>query len=989
LHKKYPLQIAISTLFISLTVILGAILSWHSYDKTSEIMLSDANDIYRGISQELYLDFKSTYGVVGGGLRQLRLSPVINAKDFNERSSQLPGFKAVLKSEASVFAVGVGYPDGDYLGLSRADSDFIKQKYDLPPEVAYVAFYMKQQMAEASFDPGKMYLIYYDENLNEVSRSKGAASNFDPRTRPWYKQAEAEPRATSPYLFYESEVVGLTAMSKTAVPGVIVVFDITLKSLSETISRYEVTESSEVVLINTLGQTFAYKDLERVVIDSMDMSGDDDTELQLANLGQLGSGVLSYLHEKFQTGELEAIEQALDFEFDGRHWIGSKKVVARPGGVDLFALIVSPVDELLEEAVEIRWAMNAIALLVLLLFIPLIWYTSKKISTPLNLLSKEAEAIARFDFDETHMKPSFIKEVHELDNAMEMMKSTINKFIDLINSLAGEQNLDTLLKNITRETMMISHSDAALIYLVDEQDDRLKADYLCDKNQHTLSVDGLSALSLQDSQKLLAGDSTSKVKSNVLRLESGKQGKLDALLEILDVDKLTTIVMPLQNRNDEIIGLLCLIYIDGTSLNHSSDDDISADSRSIDFVEALSGFAAVTLESRQLFKMQEALLHSFIKLIAGAIDAKSPYTGGHCQRVPEITLMLAKAACESDEEPFKGFNLDEKQWEELGIAGWLHDCGKVTTPEYVVDKATKLETIYDRIHEIRMRFEVLKRDAEIACWQAIAEGGDKAALMKQLAEACRQLDDDFAFIAECNVGGEFMADDRIERLQSIAERTWKRTLDNNLGLSWEELSRKEDKDESLPVEEKLLSDKPEHLIVRHENDRIPDENPWGFNVDTPEHKYNRGELYNLSVKKGTLSEEERYMINGHMIQTIIMLNNLPYPKYLRDVPLIAGSHHETMDGQGYPKKLNMSEQPLTARMMVIADIFEALTASDRPYKKAKTLSESIKILSFMRNDKHIDPDLFRLFLTSGVYKEYAEKFLEPEQIDEVNVEGYL
>ena len=989
MHKKYPLQIAISTLFISLTVILGVILSWHSYDKTSEIMLSDANDIYRGISQELYLDFKSTYGVVGGGLRQLRLSPVINATDFNGRSSQLPGFKAVLKSEASVFAVGVGYPDGDYLGLSRADSDFIEQKYDLPPKVAYVAFYMKQQQAEAGFDPGKMYLIYYDENLNEVSRSKGTASNFDPRTRPWYKQAEAEPRATSPYLFYESEVVGLTAMSKTAVPGVVVVFDITLKSLSEIISRYEVTESSEVVLINTLGQTFAYKDLERVVVDSMDMDGDEDSELQLANLGQLGSGVLSHLHEKFQTGELEAIEQALDFEFDDRHWIGSTKVVARPGGVDLFALIVSPVDELLEEAVEIRWAMNAIALLVLLLFIPLIWYTSKKISTPLNLLSKEAEAIARFDFDETHMKPSFIKEVHELDNAMEMMKSTINKFINLINSLAGEQNLDTLLKNITRETMMISHSDAALIYLVDEQDDRLKADYLCDKDQQTLSVDGLSALSLQDSQKLLAGESTSNVKSNVLRLESGKQGKLDALLEILDVDKLTTIVMPLQNRNDEIIGLLCLIYFDGRSLNHSSDDDISVDSRSIDFVEALSGFAAVTLESRQLFKMQEALLHSFIKLIAGAIDAKSPYTGGHCQRVPEITLMLAKAACESDEGPFKGFDLDQKQWQELSIAGWLHDCGKVTTPEYVVDKATKLETIYDRIHEIRMRFEVLKRDAEITCWQAIAEGGDKAALMKQLAEECRQLDDDFAFIAECNVGGEFMADDKIERLQSIAERSWKRTLDDNLGLSWEELSRKENKHESLPVEEKLLSDKPEHLIARHENDRIPDENPWGFNVDTPEHKYNRGELYNLSVKKGTLSEEERYMINGHMIQTIIMLNNLPYPKYLRDVPLIAGSHHETMDGQGYPKKLNMSEQPLTARMMVIADIFEALTASDRPYKKAKTLSESIKILSFMRNDKHIDPDLFRLFLTSGVYKEYAEKFLEPEQIDEVNIEDYL
>jgi hypothetical protein len=387
--------------------------------------------------------------------------------------------------------------------------------------------------------------------------------------------------------------------------------------------------------------------------------------------------------------------------------------------------------------------------------------------------------------------------------------------------------------------------------------------------------------------------------------------------------------------------------------------------------------------------MQEALLHAFIKLIAGAIDAKSPYTGGHCTRVPEITLMLAKAACESDEGSFKEFDLDDKQWEELSIAGWLHDCGKVTTPEYVVDKATKLETIYDRIHEVRMRFEVLKRDAEIDCWQQIAEGGDKALLFEELERKNRELDDDFAFIAECNVGGEFMADEKIDRLQAIAAKTWKRTLDDNLGLSWEELNRKDSQNHSLPVDEKLLADKTEHLIARSEADRIPKDNPWGFNVDTPDYKYNRGELYNLSVKKGTLSEEERYMINGHMIQTIIMLNNLPYPKTLRNVPLIAGSHHETMDGKGYPKKLVMSEQPLTARMMVIADIFEALTASDRPYKKAKTLNESIRILSFMRNDKHIDAELFDLFLSSGVYLEYARKFLSPEQIDEVNINDYL
>ncbi|MCW8942984.1 MAG: hypothetical protein OQK93_07380, partial [Gammaproteobacteria bacterium] len=756
-----------------------------------------------------------------------------------------------------------------------------------------------------------------------------------------------------------------------AEPGVVVVFDITLDNLSGTISKYQVTPSSEVVLINAEGQTFAYGDQEKVVLSKSDESSGD--AVHLANLRQLGSGVLAHISKN-----IEVKEQNLDFEYDERRWVGSARVVAKPGGVDLYALMLSPVDELLAEAMVIRWQLLIIALAILLIFIPVIWFTAKKISTPLNLLSKEAEAISRFDFGETRMQRSFIKEVVELDTAMESMKSTINKFINLINSLAGEQDLDALLKSITRETMLISKSDAALIYLLDEQDDLLKANFLCDSSKDHVVTDALSELTLDEAKDLLKDNDGHR--SGIRHLDKDHHDKLSPLLDILDKEKLTSIVLPLQNRNDEIIGLLCIVYQHGESLQQVSN---------IEFVEALSGFAAVTLESRQLLNMQEALLHAFIKLIAGAIDAKSPYTGGHCTRVPEITLMLAKAACESDEGSFKEFDLDDKQWEELSIAGWLHDCGKVTTPEYVVDKATKLETIYDRIHEVRMRFEVLKRDAEIDCWQQIAEGGDKALLFEELEKKNRQLDDDFAFIAECNVGGEFMADEKIDRLQAIAAKTWKRTLDDNLGLSWEELNRKDSQNHSLPVDEKLLADKTEHLIARSEADRIPKDNPWGFNVDTPDYKYNRGELYNLSVKKGTLSEEERYMINGHMIQTIIMLNSLPYPKALRSVPLIAGSHHETMDGKGYPKKLVMSEQPLTARMMVIADIFEALTASDRPYKKAKTLNESIRILSFMRNDKHIDAELFDLFLSSGVYLEYARKFLSPEQIDEVNISDYL
>jgi len=263
-------------------------------------------------------------------------------------------------------------------------------------------------------------------------------------------------------------------------------------------------------------------------------------------------------------------------------------------------------------------------------------------------------------------------------------------------------------------------------------------------------------------------------------------------------------------------------------------------------------------------------------------------------------------------------------------------------------------------------------------------------LEKNLNAELVSLDDDFVFVAECNEGGEFMASERLERLRGIAQRTWLRTLDDRLGISWEERQRKERTEPAdLPVEEKLIDDKPEHLIERSDAERMPDDNPWGFRLDVPEYQYNRGELYNLEVARGTLSAEERFKINDHVVQTIIMLNKLPYPKHLREVPEIAGGHHETMDGKGYPKRLRGDETSVAARIMAIADIFEALTASDRPYKKAKTLSESIRILSFMEKDSHIDSDLFALFLKSGVWKAYADKFLEPEQIDDVNIDQYV
>ena len=446
------------------------------------------------------------------------------------------------------------------------------------------------------------------------------------------------------------------------------------------------------------------------------------------------------------------------------------------------------------------------------------------------------------------------------------------------------------------------------------------------------------------------------------------------------------LTVPLKNHDGDVIGVLQLL----NARAPGTDEVIAFPDAIQPLVEALASQAAVALDNQQLIDAQRRLLDSFIELIASAIDAKSPYTGGHCQRVPELTKMLVGAACETVEAPFRDFDLTEDEWYELHIAAWLHDCGKVTTPEYVVDKATKLETIYNRLHEIRTRFEVVKRDVEIDYLKAVLDGGDEETLRRERDAQLAGIDEDYAFVAECNVGGEFMAPEKIERLEKIAATKWMRTLDDRIGLSNDEEKRVAKSPASpLPVEESLLADRPEHIIEREPGDLIPADNPYGFKIETPAHKYNLGELYNLKIARGTLTAEERYKINDHIVQTIIMLDQLPFPKHLRRVPEYAGGHHETMIGTGYPKKLSREDMSIPARCMAIADIFEALTASDRPYKKPKTLSESLKIMSFMRNDRHIDAELFELFLRSGVYRKYAEAFLAPEQIDDVNIEDYL
>ncbi len=576
------------------------------------------------------------------------------------------------------------------------------------------------------------------------------------------------------------------------------------------------------------------------------------------------------------------------------------------------------------------------------------------------------------------------------------------RLIDIGIALSAERDHDHLMETILLEAKELCNADGGTLYLRTE-DDRLKF-VIMRTDSKGIALGGTTGhdipfppLRMYDED---TGEPNFKNVASYVAL-SGNSINIPDAYEAEDFDFSGTkkfdegnqyrsksfLTVPLKNHEDEVIGVLQLL-----NAIHPETGEVVVFSPDIQpLIEALASQAAVALDNQQLIEAQRKLLDSFIELMASAIDAKSPYTGGHCQRVPELTKMLAQAACESTEQPFAEFDLNQDEWYELHIAAWLHDCGKVTTPEYVVDKSTKLETIYDRIHEVRTRFEVVKRDIEIACLKSLLNGdGDEKRLRQELDERLRQLDEDFAFVAECNIGGEFLDPAKVERVKQIAETTWVRTLDDRIGVSYDEAKRKNRTPKpDLPVVEHLLNDKEEHVVYRDAEEFGHTSEKFGFKLEVPEHRYNMGEVYNLAIPRGTLTQEERFKINDHIVQTIIMLEQLPFPKQLKRVPEYAGGHHETLIGTGYPRRLTKEEMSIPARIMAIADIFEALTAADRPYKSAKTLSESIRILSFFKKDQHIDADLFDLFLTSGVYKHYAERFLSPEQIDEVDVSQYL
>jgi len=507
--------------------------------------------------------------------------------------------------------------------------------------------------------------------------------------------------------------------------------------------------------------------------------------------------------------------------------------------------------------------------------------------------------------------------------------NSIEHFIEIGIALSSEKDHGILLEKIIKSAMELANADGGTIYSISEQGELVFETII--NNTLSLHLGGTTnnEINFPPIPILKYGE----VNDSALVAIAAHTGKIINIGDVYQcqdydlsaakvMDKRTgyktqsVLTLPMKNHQGDLNGVIQLI----NAVNFQG-EIIPFNKESEKLTHALSSLAAVIITNKQLIDEMENLFSAFSQLIASAIDKKSPYTGGHCRRVPLITMMLAKACNEISNGPLDSFSMSKEDFHELGVAAWLHDCGKVATPEYVMDKAKKLETVFDRIELVNARFEIAARDLY---YSNRYDEKTKALLLKDL-EADRD------FICHANKGGEFFDDDKTQRVYQIAKK-YQVTIKG--------------------VKQNIL---------------------------------NSDEIYNLITKRGTLNPKERRVINGHMDVTVEMLESMPFPKHLKRVPEYACGHHEKMDGTGYPKGLKRDEMSIPARIMGIADVFEALTANDRPYKDPKPLSETLTIMGRMKLGDHLDPDLFNVFIEKKVYLEFAREHLEASQIDDFDI----
>ncbi|HVO66896.1 MAG TPA: HD domain-containing phosphohydrolase [Syntrophales bacterium] len=541
--------------------------------------------------------------------------------------------------------------------------------------------------------------------------------------------------------------------------------------------------------------------------------------------------------------------------------------------------------------------------------------------------------------ENNHIYILLSKLLSEVKGFTEKQLDQIRRLNQIGSALSAERNLNRLLEMIVDEARGFTNADGGTLYIMSDNEKELQF-AIVQNTSLNVQMGGTGGAITWPPVKLQNSDGSPN-HANVSAY-AAITGKVINISDVYNAEgfnfegtrkfdaetgyrSMSMLVVPMRNHENDIIGVLQLL----NAQTEATREVIPFSFENQSMTESLASQAAVAITNNRLIHDLEELLESFIKTIAMAIDEKSPYTGGHVRRVSELTMAIAEKINESTEGPYAGIHFDEEKLKELRISAWLHDVGKITTPEFIIDKGKKLETIYDRVEALKARFEVLKRDCLIEELKKI-DPQKKGKSRKRVFEGCKKftkdLKADFEFLSDINTGLKLMDERMLNRLKVIAVRKWN------------------------------LDGKSRNLL-------------------------NDEEVYNLSISQGTLTKEEKDIIKNHVNVTHKILSQLPFPKKLRNVTYYASAHHEKIDGNGYPFGLKGEQIPLQARIIALADIFDALTAKDRPYKKERTLSDAIKIMRYMVKENHIDADLFELFIKERIHLNYAKKELTIHQID--------
>ncbi|WP_104400557.1 HD domain-containing phosphohydrolase [Vibrio penaeicida] len=947
IKHRYPLSIHITSLFMALATVIGSVLIAISYHHSQELLQGSAKELSNENSVKLETLFREQVAPVLTTLDFMAMSSFIrHQRDSVEKGGWLDSLEMIFQRNASLVALYYGSENGDFTLYRPLYNPKTAKQFNAPSG--------SEILFRTTNVEGRNESMFLDGESQVVSASIRYDNQYDPRNRPWYSHAtdDGQIHLTEPYYFYWLKDIGVTFVRKTANLEFVVAADFSLGGLNNSISELAYDSESQLLLFDSALRPLASHHM------NTQPSATNNTHLsvQLENTVFSGLNLHTTLSYQYHTITHEGVD-----------WSVTLTPVELTDNVNLWLAEATPQGALLANLYSMRDKQVSVAVLMLLGCFIIVWYIAKRIASPLHNLYRQTDNIRRFEFTKTRYPKSLIKEVNDLTQSVELMEHTLHDLLKLLHETASNRDFSLLAKNITHQSYIVTKAETIVLSVWNKTTKKFDESV----NQAIIPLKININLLLDNAPEV----STKLREGEIVHLSKDDPVMKPYMVYFYNSD---LYLFPLLNRDKNLVGILTLGYERQVTETQKEKHD---------FLRELLSFAAIAKENIDQIQQQKDMLNAFIELLASAIDTKSPYTGKHCQRVPALAEMLTQAVVD-DKGRFADFSMSAKEWEELHLGAWLHDCGKIITPEYVVDKATKLETIYDRIHEVRMRFELLKQTAHTQYWKGICAGQDKAQLKKELDEELQALDEDFEFIAECNVGSEYMNDEKLARIKEISKRQWKRTISDRLGISWLEKKRCAP-ETALPIMESVLSDKQVHCI------------PWaqGFNPKkmwkenftlTPgEYHYNRGELYNLSIRAGTLTDEERFIINDHIIQTIDMLDRLPYPEYLQNVPEIAGGHHERMDGKGYPRGLNAGELSVPARVMAIADIFEALTASDRPYKKAKSLKESLSIMTKLATSGHIDTELYLLFLQQGVYMKYAKTYLQEDQIVDVDINAHM